>query len=365
MRTLFALALVVQSAWASPAVFKKQSWEQARKEARSSHKWLLVDATASWCGPCKLMDRITWVDPKVVEYLGQHALAIQIDVDEQAALARELHITAMPTVILWDDQGELDRITGVRKPDELLQWLAGVESGRTSLATLRANMDENDVKKQLELADELLHRGRLEEATEHYLWFWDHPELARDQGWWPVRHTMLKRELKVLLGSSPAAREAFQKRLDAAQARLAEPLSADELEDWLTLSQLLDGGESALRACRDFPASDLEPINRQLYDLMVERQLWVEAGRYLLDPAGRAEALIKGEARVIAASAEMEAYARKSCRRQLVNLYHALRAAGREEAEELRERCLEHDPSAEMGEELQRLEVREEGQAVP
>ena len=49
------------------------------------------------------MDKITWRDADVARWFDDHALAVQVDVDAEADLARKLEIRAMPTVIAFKD----------------------------------------------------------------------------------------------------------------------------------------------------------------------------------------------------------------------------------------------------------------------
>src|SRR5262245_39709933 len=95
-----------------PPVFRSIPFVEARAAADREGLLFVVDATASWCQPCHLMDRTTWVDPKVVDWLGRHAVAVQIDVETQADVAGPLLIRAMPTVIAFRDGTEVDRIIG-------------------------------------------------------------------------------------------------------------------------------------------------------------------------------------------------------------------------------------------------------------
>ncbi len=107
----------------NPHVFSELSLAEAQAEAIEQDKILLVDATADWCQPCKLMERTTWVDPEVIAWIKLNAIAIQVDVDKQEAEARELRIQAMPTVILFKDGSELNRALGYSDAPKLLDWL--------------------------------------------------------------------------------------------------------------------------------------------------------------------------------------------------------------------------------------------------
>jgi thiol:disulfide interchange protein DsbD len=107
-------------------VFSTLPYEQAVAQAQSEHMLLLVDATASWCPPCRKMEETTWPDEKIVAWLGGHAIAVQVDVDRQPALAQKLGIQAMPTLIVSKDGAELARVTGYRSPGDLMTWLESV-----------------------------------------------------------------------------------------------------------------------------------------------------------------------------------------------------------------------------------------------
>jgi len=114
---------------AAPAVFSALPYEQAAAQAQSIRRLLLVDATASWCGPCQKMEQTTWRDPQVVTWLADHVVAVQVDVDRDAARARELGIEVMPTLIVFRDGKEVARRRGYAAPGELLAWLEPLASG--------------------------------------------------------------------------------------------------------------------------------------------------------------------------------------------------------------------------------------------
>src|SRR5690349_9764950 len=90
-------------AHSKPAVFAGMAFADAQVAARESQRLLVIDATASWCAPCQHMDHMTWVDPQVVDWVQAHAVAIQLDVDEDNELAEQLHIRSMPTIVIFKD----------------------------------------------------------------------------------------------------------------------------------------------------------------------------------------------------------------------------------------------------------------------
>ena len=114
--------------WApKPAVFIEATYEQAAARAASSDKFLIVDAMAKWCGPCKAMDARTWPDESVVAWLNRHAVAFQFDVDAQPALAQHFGIGAMPTVIALREGKEVERKVGKLSATEMLDWLNSLQ----------------------------------------------------------------------------------------------------------------------------------------------------------------------------------------------------------------------------------------------
>jgi thiol:disulfide interchange protein len=103
--------------------FSTIPFEDARAAAASMNKLFLVDATATWCGPCKTMEADTWPDAEVRAWMQAHTVAVQVDVDKQAEVAQQLGIRAMPTIIVFRGETELARREGGQTPQNLLDWL--------------------------------------------------------------------------------------------------------------------------------------------------------------------------------------------------------------------------------------------------
>ncbi|MBN8644648.1 MAG: thioredoxin family protein [Planctomycetes bacterium] len=110
--------------WAGrPEVFETGTFEQAMSKADACGRALVVDAMASWCGPCKSMDAWTWPSAKVTDWVRSNAVAFQFDVDKSPELAERFGIQAMPTVIVLKGGEEVARHSGALSAGEMVDWL--------------------------------------------------------------------------------------------------------------------------------------------------------------------------------------------------------------------------------------------------
>jgi hypothetical protein len=185
-----------------------------------------------------MMDRTTWLDAGVVAWIDAHAIAFQLDVDAHSAAARKLSVTAMPTVMVFQDGDEIDRVVGFQKPEQMLEWLSGLARGVTSLDTKRGEMaaTPDDPWLRLDYARMLVTAGRLEDALSEYVWLWKH---QRDLV------AIYAFELRHVVRAHPAARTAVVLLRDE-RAPAAAP-SLEDLRDWLLLNDLLGEARRSLR----------------------------------------------------------------------------------------------------------------------
>lgn len=71
----------------------------------------LIDFTAKWCGPCKVMEPV--MAALATEYAGR-VRVVAIDVDDEQLLAQQFNVRSMPTFVLVRDGTEVGRVVGSR-----------------------------------------------------------------------------------------------------------------------------------------------------------------------------------------------------------------------------------------------------------
>jgi len=78
---------------------------------------VLVDFWADWCMPCKMMAPIL---NEVAEATDGTATIYKLNVDEQKQVAAKYGIRNIPTMILFKDGKEVERIIGVKPKDYII-----------------------------------------------------------------------------------------------------------------------------------------------------------------------------------------------------------------------------------------------------
>jgi thioredoxin 1 len=77
---------------------------------------VLVDFSAVWCGPCKMLDPV--VDELAGEW-GDSVKVVRLDVDYSPSLAMNYRVMGVPTLILFKDGEPVERVTGYQPKDRL------------------------------------------------------------------------------------------------------------------------------------------------------------------------------------------------------------------------------------------------------
>ncbi|PCI95322.1 thioredoxin [Candidatus Aerophobetes bacterium] len=83
----------------------------------------LVDFYADWCGPCRML---TPVLEEIVKVMAGKLRVGKVDIDANQKIAGTFSVTSVPTMILFKDGKEVNRLVGLRDLDGLKQFVSTV-----------------------------------------------------------------------------------------------------------------------------------------------------------------------------------------------------------------------------------------------
>lgn len=77
----------------------------------NSNKPVLVDFFATWCGPCKMLTPIL---EQVKNDSNEKFDVVKVDVDENYEIAKKFGIMSVPTMIIFKNGEEKEKMVGLR-----------------------------------------------------------------------------------------------------------------------------------------------------------------------------------------------------------------------------------------------------------
>jgi len=104
--------------------FFQGSWKEAVAKAAAEKKCIFLDAYASWCGPCKTMDKKVYANSKIGSYFNKKFITVKVDMEkgEGPELAKKFSsIDGYPSLLFFGSDGHLTKtILGSRPAEEFL-----------------------------------------------------------------------------------------------------------------------------------------------------------------------------------------------------------------------------------------------------
>jgi len=92
------------------------------QEVLKSSEPVLVDFTATWCGPCKMLAPI--VEKVADESVGKYKVG-KLDIDDAPSITQRYGIRGVPTVLVFKNGEKVGQHVGVTNKETLLKLLGG------------------------------------------------------------------------------------------------------------------------------------------------------------------------------------------------------------------------------------------------
>jgi len=90
------------------------------EEVLKSDKPVLVDFFATWCGPCQMM--APEIDALAKDVEGKFKVG-KLDVDASPETAGKYGVQSIPTIIIFKEGKEVDKLTGFKPKEDLKKAL--------------------------------------------------------------------------------------------------------------------------------------------------------------------------------------------------------------------------------------------------
>jgi thioredoxin-related protein len=99
---------------------KGLSWAEIKERAKQENKSIFIDIYATWCGPCKMMDKRVYPDTEVGDSMNAKFISVKVQMDtsqndnedikkwyaDAHMLAEEFHIRGYPTFLFFTPDGK-------------------------------------------------------------------------------------------------------------------------------------------------------------------------------------------------------------------------------------------------------------------
>lgn len=131
-----------------------QHWKDVLAAARVENKFIFVDCYATWCGPCKDMDRTTYQDDKVGDFVSDRFICIRVQMDttnqdnelikswypDASSIAQTYGINEYPSFLFFSPDGKIvHRDVGYKNENDFISLLSAALDPQRQFYTLMMN----------------------------------------------------------------------------------------------------------------------------------------------------------------------------------------------------------------------------------
>ncbi len=104
----------------TPGEVAELSQHDVEKEMDHPGTLMLLDVYATWCGPCQMIAPFL---KEIASQEGDQLRVIKMDSDKNQELAGKLKVNGLPTLVLFQNGNEIDRLEGAPTKEQLQGWI--------------------------------------------------------------------------------------------------------------------------------------------------------------------------------------------------------------------------------------------------
>lgn len=172
MKKLLIFALILSSSLMTAQKINWMSMEDALAAQQNEPKKIFMDVYTDWCGPCKLLDKKTFGNSAVAQFINENYYPVKFNAEgteeityqdftytnpnyqpgrkgrnSQHLFAHALKINAYPSLVFFEEDGKLiQAVPGYKTPQQLeifLKMIANDDYKKLTTATAWQEYQEN------------------------------------------------------------------------------------------------------------------------------------------------------------------------------------------------------------------------------
>ncbi len=129
-----------------PVQFLEANLPEVRQMAAREGKLYFIHFAADWCMTSQWMEKHTFTDEPLSDFLDENYLALRADIDrpEGQALKEQYEVNILPTILVFSSQGQLlGRHEGAMEPEVLLDIFKGYDRPANRIQAALAALEED------------------------------------------------------------------------------------------------------------------------------------------------------------------------------------------------------------------------------